>query len=98
MNRSLDHVIGEAPPSLVLKQKFPQPPRTPRRPNKTQRKPPTLVSAISAPQQANIWKMAHVEEEEEDGEREKLGEEVVGEMEMEREGDDLQLHSTPARG
>lgn len=85
MNRSLDHVIGEAPPIMGGKVKFSQPPRTPRQHPRLRRQNPPLVSAISDPH--SLVKMENVtEEEEERGEGGSEGEE------------DLRLESTPVRG
>ena len=114
MNRSLDHVIGEAPPIMGPKSKFNPPPSSPQkrpphsgRPNK---KTPVLKSAISDPHtlrmrmenvlevEERVWE---VREGEGEGERfGKIGEEGEGEGEGRNGGDEAccQLQSTPSRG
>ena len=66
MNRSLDHVVGEAPPIQGYDTKFLQSPR-PLRQQQHKRRQPPLLSAVSLPQNLS-GKMENVVEEEWEGE------------------------------
>ena len=66
MNRSLDHVVGEAPPIQGYDTKFLQSPR-PLRQQPHKRRQPPLLSAVSLPQNLS-GKMENVVEEEWEGE------------------------------
>ena len=102
MNRSLDHVIGEAPPTMGGFPNFPKPPTTPRRSpgNFRRKKSPVLVSCVSDPHHLR-QRMSNVREEEEEGEEggRRRGWEVVDEQEEEVERErgevDGHLESTP---
>ena len=69
MNRSLDHVVGEAPPIQGYDTKFSQSPSVPHRPAQRRHKyrQPPLLSAVSLPQNLSE-KMENVVEEEWEGE------------------------------